>query len=307
MERFYKNKRILILGGSGFIGSHLAEKVVELGCEVTVADIKKPRNNKIEYEKVSIIEPSQVQKVIKKKFPIIFNLAGVSGVVNQDVEMSFRVNCLGGLNILEAVRRYSPESKVIMSNSRQEYGKPKYLPVDEKHPTYPINFYGIQKLALTNLAMNYHMVYKVKAVVLRTSNVYGWYGLEGKQDYNVVSQWISQADKKKTIVVFGMGKQIRDYLYIDDFLEALLRAGRYQSAVGEIINIGSAKGLSMKQMAQIITKTLGGRIVYRKWPTKWLKAETGDYVSDISKAKRLLKWQAKTSFEAGVEKIAGEY
>lgn len=287
--------KVLITGGAGFIGSHLAKKLQQQKHRVTIFDLPN-----------SITDPKLVIQTIKNKFDVIYHLAGISGTVDLDPRESFLVNVKGAINLLEAVRLYSPKTRIIFSNSRQEYGKPQYLPVDELHPTNPTNHYGVHKLTITLYAQLYSQLCNLDTVILRTSNVYEEVGpLEVRPlrqpSYNVVNHWLSQAEAKKDIIAFGDGSQLRDYLHIDDLVAALIQAGIIKKARGHIFNIGSGKGTSMLRMAQTIAKKFGVKVITKPWPKEWKQAETGSYVSDIKKAKKLLNWTPKISFDQAIK------
>ncbi len=290
-----KHKRILIIGGSGFIGTHLAKRLLQLQTQVTIADKKKPCIKKTKYIYLNLNQDSDLKRIIKKRFDIIYQLAGVSGVAKVNSSNAFAINCIGSLNLLDSVVQHSPKSVIVFSNSRQEYGVPQYLPVDENHPQNPINQYGAQKLLITNLAQTYFKLHRLKTVVLRTSNVFGP-TQNTHPNYNVVNLWINLAKQNKAITVFGKGQQIRDYLYISDLINAFVLAGTKNKAYGQIINIGSGKPLNMISMAKQIIKKHGGKIAYKSWPKNWQTAETGDYYTNTSKAKRILSWQPTISF-----------
>src|SRR3989304_8971101 len=161
----FRDKKILITGGLGFIGSGLSLCLKELGAQISIFDIVKGDD---------ICDIDKVKKVIKEKPDVIYHLAGFSGSKesNENVEKSFNINAFATINLFELILKYSPKTKVILSNSRLEYGKPQYLPVDEKHLTIPTSAYGLSKLIAGQMAL----VYKsngLKVTIFRTSNVYG--------------------------------------------------------------------------------------------------------------------------------------
>ncbi len=288
--------KVLITGGKGFIGSRLATALKKQGENVSIFDLPD-----------SITDLNTVTKVVKQQFDFIYHFAGISGTADLDPTQSFLVNVRGTINLLEAVRLYSPKSKIVFSNSRQEYGKPQYLPVDEKHPTNPISHYGVHKLAISMYAQLYAHLCGLDIVVLRTSNVYGPpvkkvgpLALKVRPykqpSYNIINHWLSLAQQRKDITIFGSGNQLRDYLYIDDFLEALIQAGTVQTTAGQIFNIGYGQGTTMLEMAKIIAQKYGVKIVKKPWPNDWKISETGSYVSSISKASKLLSWNPQSAF-----------
>ncbi len=303
LHNYYRRKKVLVTGGSGFIGSHLTRRLINLGSQITVIDQIKPTIKNVQFKPISITNPKAISQIVGNHYDIIFHLAGKSGTVNFDPIESFAINCLGAINLLEAIKKFSPKTKIIFSNSRQEYGKAKYLPVDENHPTLPTNHYGVQKLAITNYALFYHRQFQLNTVVLRTSNVFGP-SIKINQNYNIINSWLASAKQGKNLTIFGQGKQLRDYLYIDDFITALIKIGSNYKANGEIINIGSGQGLSLIHLAKIIAKRFKVKVNHQPWPKDWQTAETGNYVTNISKAKKLLDWQPQISFQQGVEYVS---
>lgn len=285
--------KILITGGKGFIGSHLAKALNEH--IVTIFDLPN-----------SITDFKSIINTVERKFDVVYHLAGLSGTVNLNPEKSFSVNVRGTINLLEAVRLYSPKTRVIFSNSRQEYGKPQYLPVDENHPQSPTNHYGVHKLSVTLYAQLYHQLCRLDTVVLRTSNIYGP-DAHGFRPYNIVNQWLSQAKKGKNIILFGSGQQLRDYLYIDDFITLLIKAGTHPRASGHIFNIGYGQGRTLSFVANTIAKKFGVKVITKPWPKDWESSETGSYVSNIHKAQKLLSWKPTISVNQGIEKVTNTF
>jgi UDP-glucose 4-epimerase len=262
-------KKILIFGGSGFLGSHLCIRLAHAH-----------RTN------VDITDRSAVFKLIKSGWDIVINLAGISGITVKEPSTSFTVNVIGSLNILEACRRAKIKPIIFFSNSRQEYGRPQYLPVGENHPTNPTNLYGVYKLAVTHLAQLYHRTYDLPTIVFRTSNVYGPSSSK-TNNYNIINQWLSG----KPITIFGTGSQKRDYLFIDDWIDAVIAALTTPKAYGQIFNIGYGQGRTLSSMAKTIAKFTGAKLINQPWPPDWQSVETGSYISDIFKARRVLHWQ----------------
>lgn len=291
-----KNKKILVTGGSGFIGSHLTLKLKTDGALVDNFDLSGGQD--IQNEK-------NVQLFIKKGYDIIFHLAGLSGSVRSNInrEETFKINTFATVNILDAISQFSKKTKFIISSSRLEYGKAQYLPVDEKHPTFPTTIYGLSKLAATQMALIYHKKLKIDVTIFRTSNVYGPHKSGRFTGYNVINYFIDQAFKNRKLTIFGDGKQKRDYIYIDDLIEAFILASLSTKSSGQIYNLGLGKPIQLRQMASLITKKIKkGKIKFVKWPKDFKDVETGDYVTDITKIKKNLGFVPKYNFADGLEK-----
>lgn len=290
----FSNKKILVTGGSGFIGHHLMQKLKELGARVENFDLSVGRN---------IQSESQLKEAVKKQFDIIFHLAGFSGPSrsNKDAKKAYIINTFATVSLLNFIKDFSAKTKIIFSNSRLEYGKPQYLPVDELHPLRPNSSYGVSKLAATEAAMLYHRLNNLDITVFRTSNVYGPYKA-GFLGYNIINHFIDLAKNDKTLTIYGRGDQIRDYLYIDDLIDAFILAVSPRSK-GQIYNLGYGKGIKFTEMVNLIIKLSGkGRIRHIKWPKDDQEVETGDYISDISKIKKELGFSPKISFDGGILK-----
>ena len=288
-----KNKKILITGGTGFIGSNLTKRLKELGADVTIFDLALGHD---------IQNQSELSSFIKKNFDAIYHLAGFSGSEksNRHRLKSFKVNTIATVNICEFLVKYSPKTKLIISSSRLEYGKPIYLPVDENHPTLPMSTYGLSKLAATQMALIYHKKDNLDVTVFRTSNVYGYHQNTKFAGYNIINHFIDLARQDRAIKIFGNGNQERDYLFIDDLLRAFILAIS-QKAAGKIYNLGQGRPIKFKDMAKLIVQKVGlGKVVFTKWPKQIEEVETGGYISDISKIKKELGFYPKVDFEEGI-------
>ncbi|MCR4324824.1 MAG: NAD-dependent epimerase/dehydratase family protein [Candidatus Curtissbacteria bacterium] len=289
-----KNRKVLITGGSGFIGTHLLQKLEELGATVDNFDLVNGNN---------LEDPNDLKKFVKRKYDYIYHLAGFSGSEksNQEKIKCLSLNTFSFASLLELLIKYSPNTKLILSGSRLEYGIPKYLPVDENHPTIPISIYGLSKLAATQLALVYHMNYNLDVTIFRTSNVYGPHKSSSFPGYNLINYFIDQAKKDKELTIYGKGDQERDYIFIHDLVDAFVLSFDRKTS-GEIYNLGFGKGIQIKSMAKLITKTVGkGRVTYKPWPKNFQSVETGSYISDIRKIKSL-GFKPKTNFKEGILK-----
>jgi len=291
----FKGKHVLITGGLGFIGSGLSRRLQQLGAHISIFDIGKGDD---------ICDVKKIRNAIKNKPEVVYHLAGFSGSKesNENIEESFKINTLATVNLFELVLKYSPKAKIILSNSRLEYGKPQYLPVDEKHPTLPTSAYGLSKLIATQIALVFHKLKGLNVTIFRTSNVYGPHPTSKFSGYNIINHFIDTAQNNGILTVYGDGQQLRDYIFIDDLVEAFMLAADKHTA-GEIYNLGFGEGIKLKDMAKkIIDKVGKGRLVFEKWPGDYRKVETGSYVSDIKKIKNELGFLPKTSFDQGIER-----
>ncbi len=310
----YKNKKILITGGLGMIGSSIARKLVKLNAVVTIADSKiegfgannfnvREIKEKIKVYEVDIRDKKAMTPLIES-CDIIFNLAGQVSH-NDSIKDPFydtELNYLAHMNILELVKKINPNIKLLYSGTRMQYGKVDVIPVTEDHPLRPLSPYALNKTAAENLYLFYNRLYGIPVVVLRITNPYGPGGQIKHSKYSIVNWFVRQALEDKIITIFGNGSQIRDYLYIEDLADLFVKAGIDSQNSGEVFNAGSGMGISFKEMAETIVSVTGsGNIVHVPWPNDYINIETGDFVADITKVSEAFLWKPEVNFRQGIE------
>jgi len=316
----YKNKNILITGGLGFIGSNTAKSLVKLGANVTIVDslipqyggnlfnINELREN-IEINICDIRDPHAMKYLVKEK-DYIFNLAGQTSHMDsmKDPQTDLDINASAQLSILESCRLNNPDTKIVFASTRQLYGKPDYLPVDEKHPIRPVDVNGINKLAGEWYHLLYNNVYGIKACALRLTNTYGP-GMRVKDARQTfLGIWIRLLLEGKPIQVFGDGKQLRDFNYVDDCVNALLLAGANDIANGKVYNLGSKEVVGLKTLAELLTNLdYGGSFELIPFPTERKAIDIGDYYSDFSLIAEELGWMPKIALEEGLRRTIEFY
>lgn len=313
LERF-KGANVLITGGLGMIGSTITHKLVPLGANITLLDacIETYGANHFNVDTIKdkvkiIIADIRDKNAIKscvEGVDIIFNLAGQVSHNDsiKDPFLDADINYVGHLNVLEAVRKYSPGAKVFHAGSRLEFGQIEKLPVSEDHPLHPKTPYALNKMAAENLYLFYHRIYNVPVVCFRIANPYGPRSQMIHSKYCMVNWFLRLAMEDRPITIFGNGNQIRDYIYVDDLADAFLLAAASPQANGQIFNVGCGTGTRFRDMARAVVETVGsGRIEFVPWPEEYINVETGDYVTDITKIKRVLDWVPKTALEKGIE------
>jgi nucleoside-diphosphate-sugar epimerase len=320
LQEFYNNKKILITGGLGFIGSNLAEKLIDYQAKVIMVDAILPLyggnffnieniKDKITFIKGDIRNKKLISKLING-INIIFNLAGqVSYIDSLNIPYEdLDINCRGHLNILEACRKINKDVKIIFSSSRLVYGKITSLPVNEEQPTKPLSLYAIHKLAVERYLKVYHDSFSIKYVVFRITNPYGIRQQMKHSKYSILGWFLRLAMEGKTIKIFGDGKQLRDYIYIDDIINAFLLAGANEKADDLTFNLGYGESISFGDMIKTIIKIVGnGKYEYVEWPNNYERVETGDFIVDIEKAKNILSWEPTTKIEDGIKKTFDFY
>jgi len=314
IEGFFSDSKILITGGVGFIGSNLARKLVAVGAKVTLVDSLIPEyggnlfniediKDRVRVSITDVRDPHAMSYLIKGH-DFLFNLAGQTSHVDSmsDPFTDLGINSTAQLSILEACRRCNPTLKIVFASTRQLYGKPQYLPVDEKHPVVPADVNGINKLSGELYHLLYNNVYGVRACALRLTNTYGP-GMRVKDARQTfLGIWIRNLIEGKPILVFGDGLQLRDFNYVDDAVDALLAAARAPQADGQVFNLGGVEHISLKDLAAMIVELHQGctfKLV--PFPTERKAIDIGDYYGDYSRIKSILGWKPQVSLREGLE------
>lgn len=317
----YRGKKVLITGGLGLIGSNIASKLVEFGAEVTILDAMLPLyggnlfnieeiKDKITINIADMRDISALNFLVQKK-DIIFNLAAqVSYIDSQsDPLLDLDINCKGHLLLLEACRNFNPGVKVIFSGSRLEYGeiagKEK---VAEDHPLRPKSFYGIHKVVGEFYHLMYYKLHGIRSVTFRIANPYGIRHQMKHSKYGIVNYFIKKAMNNEIIDIFGEGNQLRDYIYVEDIVFAMLAAGITGKADGEVFNLGSGSSIQFQEMVSAVVDIVGsGSIRKIPWPENYKIIEGGDFECNISKAEAILCWKPKYGLKEGIEKTVNFY
>jgi nucleoside-diphosphate-sugar epimerase len=310
----FENKNALITGGAGFIGSNLAIKLVELKANVTIIDSLIPEygGNLFNLEPVkdkvrlniSDVRDEHSMKYLIRDQDYLFNLAGQTSHLDSmnNPYADLEINAKAQLSILEACRRYNPEIKIVFASTRQIYGKPQYLPVDEKHPLYPVDVNGINKMAGEWYHIVYNDVYKIKSTVLRLTNTYGPRMRVKDARQTFLGIWIKNIIDGNKILVFGDGKQIRDFNYVDDVVSAILLAAQSKDVNGMIFNLGADDPINLEDTAKLMIE-ISGQANYElvPFPSDRKVIDIGDYYADYRKLRSKLGWQPKVSLKEGLE------
>lgn len=319
-DNHFKKKKVLITGGVGFIGSNLARRLVASGAKVTLVDSLIPRYGGNLFNihdirdkvcvNISDVRDYHAISYLVKSQDYLFNLAGQTSHIDSmtDPRTDLDINASAQLSILEACRQNNPNIKVVFASTRQLYGKPDYLPVDEKHPIRPVDVNGINKLAGECYHLLYSNIYGISACALRLTNTYGP-GMRIKDARQTfLGIWIRQILEGKRIQVFGDGQQLRDFNYVEDCVDALLLAAASDLSVGKVYNLGSSDVVSLKSLASMmINLGYGGTFEIVPFPTERKSIDIGNYYSDFSLIKEELNWQPQTSLKSGLHKTLDYY
>lgn len=316
----FENKKILITGGLGFIGANLAKRLVELGSDITIVDSLIPEyggnlwniesiKDKVRVN-ISDVRDEHSMKYLIQGQDFLFNLAGQTSHTDSMANPypDLEINARAQLSILEACRRHNTGIKIIFASTRQMYGAPQYLPVDERHPIHPVDVNGINKMAGEWYHLVYNNVYGIKTAVLRLTNTYGPCMRVKDARQTFLGIWIRRIIEGKPILVFGDGKQIRDFNYVDDVVSAMLLAAQSDDATGEIFNLGADDPINLKDTAELLIKIFGkGSYDIVPFPVDRKIIDIGDYYADYRKIRSKLSWKPVVGLEDGLRKTVEYY
>lgn len=311
----FAEKNVLITGGLGFIGSNLAHRLVELGANVTVVDSLIPeyggnlfniRDIKDAVQlNISDVRDTHSMRYLVQKQNYLFNLAGQTSHLDsmQDPYTDLEINCRAQLSILETCREYNPDVKIVFASTRQIYGKPDYLPVDEKHLLRPVDVNGINKMAGEWYHILYNNVHGIRGCALRLTNTYGP-GMRVKDARQTfLGIWIRNLIEGKPLLVYGDGTQIRDFNYVDDVVDALLLCATDEKAWGKIFNLGGPERISLADLARLVVSLSNEEGTYKliPFPADRKLIDIGDYYSDYGLIRETLGWEPKVPLERGLQ------
>ncbi|RMD97529.1 MAG: SDR family NAD(P)-dependent oxidoreductase [Calditrichaeota bacterium] len=316
----FRGKNVLITGGLGFIGSNIAHKLVKHQANVTLFDACldpygwNPANirqieSRVKFIKGDVRDFDALKKAVEGQH-LIYHLAAQVGreISMEDPWMDTNINCNGTLNLLEICRKWNPGAKIVYAGSRGQIGEPQYLPVDENHPCNPTDIYGINKLAAEKYLFLYSHVYGMPVVSLRLNNVYGERCQMHNGFYGILNWFIANAMTEKPITVYGEGKQTRDYVYIEDVVDAFLRAGISPAADGEVFFVGSGVETVFLDMVNEIVRAVGqGEIVHVPFPETREKIDIKRFVVTYQKINQRLGWEPRYDLRTGIERTVAFY
>jgi UDP-glucose 4-epimerase len=299
----FKDSNVLITGGAGFIGSALARKLVCLGANVTIADSLIPEyggniynlhgiKNSVTLNVTDVRDPHAMAYLIKGQH-YLFNMAGQTSHVDSmnDPLTDLNINSASQLSILEACKLFNRDVKIVFASTRQIYGKPDYLPVDERHSIKPVDVNGINKLSGESFHLLYNNIFGIRSCVLRLTNTFGP-GMRVKDSRQTfLGIWIRNIIENKPIKIFGDGLQIRDFNFVDDVVQAFLVAAASSTADGQIYNLGAPDHINLSDLASKLVALNGsGEMQIVPFPPDRKVIDIGDYYSDFSKIRKDLGW-----------------
>ncbi len=317
---FYQGRAVMVTGGMGFIGSNLARRLVSLGARVIVVDSLIPEygGNRFNLDgvedlltvNIADIRQQSTMNYLVQGRDVIFNLAGQVSHIDSilDPQTDLEINCRAQLVLLEACRHNNPGTKVVYAGTRQVYGRPQSLPVSERHLVRPTDINGINKAAGEYYHLVYNDVYGVRACSLRLTNVYGPRQLIRHNRQGFIGWFIRLAIEDGEIQVYGDGSQIRDFVYVDDAVEAFLLAGASDACNGLTLNVGGTEPIAHRELVSRLIEAAGsGRVAYIPWPAEKKAIDIGSFYSDSSRIAEVLGWTPRVPLQEGLQRTLAYY
>lgn len=319
MESNFADARVLVTGGLGFIGSNLARRLVALKAKVTLVDSLIPDyggnlfniaglENRLEINISDVRDTFSIQHLVRGK-DFLFNLAGQTSHLDSMVNPlpDLEINCRAQLSILEACRTVNPQIRIIFASTRQIYGRPMYLPVNESHPLNPTDINGINKMAAEKYHLLYSEIYGIHATALRLTNTIGPRMRIRDARQTFVGLWIRKLLEQQPIEVWG-GRQLRDFTDVDDAVDALLAVAASPASMGQVYNLGGNAVIELAALAQLMVEVNGGgEYQIRPFPAEREAIDIGGYYADFSKIRAQFNWSPKTTLRESIENTLAYY
>ena len=317
---FYQGRRVMITGGLGFIGSNLARQLVDLGADVLLVDslIDDYGGNlynidgiadRVRVNVADVRQPSTMNYLVRD-CAVIFNLAGQVSHVDsmRDPYTDLEINCRSQLTVLEACRNHNPGVKIVFAGTRQVYGHPSSLPVNEDHLVRPTDVNGINKVAGESYHLVYNNVFGIRACSLRLTNVFGPRQLIKHNRQGFIGWFIRLVVEGKTIQIYGDGSQLRDFVYVDDAADAFLRAGALDACNGHVFNVGGDQPLSHRDLTSLLIDVAGsGRVEFIEWPPEKKAIDIGSFYADSTRFRTTTGWAPAVGLREGLERTVAFY
>jgi UDP-glucose 4-epimerase len=316
----FRGRQVLITGGLGFLGSNLAIALVGLGAQVTLLDAMlddhggnlfnvDPIRDRVMVNFSDIRDESSLKYLVAGK-DYVFHLAGQNDHVLslRDPFPDIDINIKGAAMLLETCRRVNRSARLVYGGTRGEYGRAVMLPVAEDHPIRPRGIYELSSLTAQQLFQIYHDNHGVASVTLRLTNVYGERAQMKHSRFGVANWFVRRALDDETIQVFGDGSLLRDFLYVQDAVDAMIRCAATEEAYGQVFNVGNSRASSFRELAETVVRVAGtGRWEFGPFSPERAAQEPGDFCSDVRKIKRVVGWEPTTSLDEGVARTVRYY
>ena len=320
LEHAWEGRRVLITGGLGFIGSNLAIELVERGADVMVVDALipdyggnrfnvAPIKDQIAIEIADIRDDRALPRLVAGH-DVIFNLAGQVSHVDsmENPHDDLQINCAAQLSLLEACRTVNPSARIVFAGSRQQYGRPRFLPLTEDHPLSPIDVNGVNKIAGESYHLLYHEVYGLDTVSLRLTNTYGPRMLMAHARQGFIAWFVRQAIDGDEIQLFGDGTQLRDFNEVSDVVRAFLLAGSGELGEQRVFNLGHPEPVSLRSFVELLLELVGGgSFALVPFPEDRARIDIGSVYADASRIREQLGWQPTVALQDGLERMIAYY
>jgi UDP-glucose 4-epimerase len=320
LTEWWRGVKVLITGGLGFIGSNLARRLVSLGADVLLVDSLIPEyggnlfniqgiEKHVTVNFADVRDQHSMGQLVRGR-DILFNLAGQTSHLDSmaDPYTDLEINCRAQLSILEVCRRNNPDIRIVYASTRQIYGRPEYLPVDERHLLRPTDVNGINKMAGEWYHILYSNVYGIRACALRLTNTYGPRMRVRDARQTFLGVWIRNLLRGEDFEIYGDGTQLRDLNYVDDVVDALLLAVCSARAVGGVLNLGASPPISLKELAELLIQLNGsGRYRMVPFPPHRRSIDIGDYYADFQMATEIPGWRPGVTLADGLNRTLEFY
>lgn len=319
MPNPFHRARVLVTGGCGFLGTNLVRRLVALGADVAVVDVLAERcggrrenladlADRIQLYHFDLVEAGSRTSVFRDR-EYVFNVAGATSHIDSMRRplLDLESNCRAHLALLETLRRVNPDGKLVVTGTRQVYGKPQYLPVDEAHPLRPVDVNGIHMQTAETYYRLYQEVYGLRSACLRLTNTYGpWMNLRNAC-HGFIAEFFRRALSGQSIELFGGGEQRRDLNFVDDVVDAVLLAAQTSMREHEIYNLGHQRHHSLREIAETLAQHAEFELLQTPFPTERRRIDVGDYWGSYEKFHRATGWQPAVDLAQGIERTAAFY
>lgn len=316
----WQDRRVLVTGGLGFIGSNLARRLCAEGARVTLVDSLIPEyggnlyniadiREQVRVNIADVRDPHSMNCLVQGQ-EFLFNLAGQTCHLDsmRDPLTDLEINCRAQLTILEACRRHNPGMNIVFSSTRQIYGAPRYLPVDETHPLAPVDVNGVNKLAGESYHLIYHRAHGLRTSVLRLTNTYGPRMRVRDDRQTFLGIWFKRLLDGEPIDIFGDGAQIRDFNYVDDVVDAMLLCTQDERANGQVFNLGAPDWVTLRDLGALLTELHpGGRCHLIPFPPERKIIDIGSYHADYGAISERLGWAPRVTLRDGLARTLDFY
>ncbi len=309
-DSFFKNKRVLITGGAGFIGRALCDKMQTLGAKVVLLDLCAPpllpSMPTAECHQGDCANLELLARVVPA-CDVVFSLAGRCGHWDSMIDPlgDMAANTTAPLAVLEACRRWAPSAHVLYAGTRQVYGRASLLPVREDHPLDPVDMNGIHKMTSELQHRLYFKQHGLQTTVLRLTNTYGPQMRVGAAGQTFLGEWLRRLKSGEDLVVFGDGRQLRDLNYVEDVVDAFVCVAAAPSlAAGDVFNLGGKEAVPLAEIARLLIRISGAKlkVLRSPFPSELARIDIGDYQGDFRKIQTRLGWAPRVGLEEGLRR-----